>query len=124
MKSTKKKAAFISAMITMATLVSGSALSANATIYTNGHYRGVRGISYCETDFVWTVDNKYNITSSSATQWSEGFLAKEKGADLIYSDPTEHDYCCKCEIGFGKLFYHKVYNDNVALANSGNAWII
>lgn len=126
MKSNKKKASFITALVTMTALMSGSILSANATTYTNGWYRGARYISYVETDFTWTVNNRYLITSSSATQWSEGFFTEEGGTSKTYDDQIETHYNCKAKvkIGIGKLSYNKTYSDNVCLSNSGDAWCL
>lgn len=126
MKSTKKKAALISAIITMATLVSGSALSSNAATYTNGWTRGARFISYVETDFTWTVDNRYNITSSEASQWAEGFFTYEGGTTRTYAGLLAHHYNCRSNIriGIGKLAYNKTFSDNIGLSNGGWAWNI
>lgn len=126
MKSIKKRISLIAAIVSMTSILSFSSFSANATNYSNGFSRGVRYISYVETDFFWTVDNRYSITSSSATQWEEGAFTWAGGVTRTYTHPLEHYWNCKTSlrIGVGKISYNKTYSDNICLANSGSCWIL
>jgi hypothetical protein len=123
MKSNRKKSLYISALISLALLSIAPISSANAKTYTNGLYRGARHFSYVETDFLWTVNNKNFITSSSATQWEEGFFTEAGGTTRTYTNGLEHIWNCRSKVvaGVWKLKYTKTFSDNVALRNNGNA---
>ncbi|MBQ3947302.1 MAG: hypothetical protein II656_02175 [Ruminococcus sp.] len=125
MKQNKKKGLYIASAITVTLLAIAPIASANATIYKSSHYRGTRHISYVQTDFKWSVDNKHRITSSSATQWEEGFFTDAGGTTRTYANTMEHDWNCKTKVSFGigKLKYSKSYSDDVVLSNNGNCWL-
>ncbi|MDE6678370.1 MAG: hypothetical protein K2K02_04950 [Ruminococcus sp.] len=122
----KKITAFLASIAMCATAMVPTLNTSAADTYSNGFYRGVRYVSYVETDFYWYVDNRYNITDSSAYQWCEGLQAVCGGATRIYTNPLEHDYAVSSKVAFGvgALSYTVNYNDTIALSNSGSSWII
>ncbi len=123
MKKLKNIIATLSAVATLAIIPTTSAFAA---YYSTSFYRGNRYVSYCQTDFYWEVDSKYNISSSSASQWVSGFAMHTGKTTRIYTGKIEHDWCTTCQqkFGIGKLFYTVSYSDNIALTNSGNSWKI
>lgn len=123
MKKIKKITITLSALLTMACM---PVANASATYYYDGLYRGLNGITYCQTDFFWEVDSRYCIKSSSASQWVSGIAMEAGGTTLCYSSPLEHDWqtVCSNTFGIGKFSWKKTYTNMVALSNSGSSWII
>lgn len=106
--------------------MSSMAMTAHAANYHRWMSRGLDGFSSVKTDFYWTVDSRYNITESSASQTADGFLANAYGCYRTYTSLLEHDWVTNCgpraNISIGGVVtipFGFQFKDQVVLFNSG-----